>query len=201
MGSPVGDIPTQAPSLRVPALDSSVNNPAYGPATENTLTGIGSQLGSPAQDGTVAGVTSQLANSGAAPFVPNLKSVSSRQKGPGVYNLLTFPSIGGVLTFYRLWNAVISLAAGSNNSYNAGITQMYGELRTGSGISLGIVELCIGGATAGSTPMNANPAPCVVNHNGVEVESGDTLILDVNNGVTITNLNLRASASLSYQVA
>lgn len=201
MGSPVGDIPQTPPSVRIPALDSSVNNPAYGPATESTTAQVVTTLGKPAQDGTVAGVTSQLANSGAAPFVPNLLSVAARQKAPGVNVLLTFGVIPGQPpSLFRLWNAVLSLAAASNNSYNAGVTQMYAELRTASGLSLAILELAIGGATAGSTPMTANSGPCVVNHNGIEVESGDELILDVNNGATVTNLSIRASASLSYQL-
>jgi hypothetical protein len=182
--------------LFVPAQDTSVNSPSYGPATVAGLMLIVNQLGTaPAQDPTVNAVYQQLNQKGAQPFVPNLQSSSQRQvhETSSPATVFTFPQNG------RLWSAQLTYAIATNNSYTGATNLLYARLFLQSGVDLSLVECAVGGATAGGTPSSDSNGDRGA-WNGLPVHSGDKVVLDVNNAVSITNLAQRASAVINYSI-
>lgn len=184
--------PFQNPNVVVPSVPPVIRLPAQ----DSNLVNLLLALGSPAQDANLLALLQQLSNFGAQPFVPNLKSapILRASEGQSPYILATFPSPG------RIWTAMLSFSAATNNSYNAAVSQMYAQLITGSGIVLAVSEISVGGAAAGSTPSTSGPGNSNVQHNGMPVKANDTILLDVNAGQRITNLQMRASGAVNYSI-
>lgn len=125
---------------------------------------------------------------GGPPFVPQLKSATVVRQSVAVTPFFTFPSAG------RIWAIDLSYFITTNNSYAVSTSQTYAALETGSGKSLAIVELGASNPNQGFGGQSTKPL------NGLPIVAGDTLILDVNNGAVISNLNQRASVVVLYSV-
>lgn len=115
--------------------------------------------------------------------VPNITSKVVKNQGPTTpTTFYTFPAAG------RLWGGTLSYDMATNNSAGGGTIQGYAAIITGSGITTGLVECNTGG------PSSANAVAVPLLGLGFPVASGDTLQIDVNNGVTMgTNGVMRAS--------
>ena len=127
---------------------------------------------------------------GVPPGVPGVQSASklfgSQTGSP--YTLFTFPGIG------RVWGASLSFTIAANSSYAGATNNVYALLKTGSGVVLEIIELVVTNANQIDSDHGDIPL------NGLIIASGDTLVLDVNNGVGVTNAVMRASGFVLYSV-
>lgn len=177
--------------LFIPAQDSSVNNPAYGPATNQLLTAISKALGAPAQDPSVMQLFHQIQTFGAQPFVPNQESTHLRGKNElgSPYTVYTFPQNA------RLWTVQLTYAIASNNAYAGGTTQASAGLTLRSGLDLSIVEVSLG-STVGESDSNGDRG----NWNGLPIAQGDIITLDVNQGTSVTGVTQRASCIITYSL-
>jgi hypothetical protein len=88
----------------------------------------------------------------------------------------TFPAAG------RLFASEISFAITSNNTFAAASQQLYARVSTQSGINLGNVQLSLSNANQIASGHGGLTLP----DTGVPVAKGDKLLLDVNNGATVT---------------
>lgn len=143
------------------------------------------------KDTTGQGISSNTGTAltaGVPPGVPALKAASVLRQPPNSSPAVffTFPSAG------RIWSGVLSAAVVTANSYPNSVQELYCELRTGSGLILGVTELAI--SVAGQ--IDSNSVSMTIN--GLPVAAGDTLVLDINNGGNIGNGSLRASAAVLY---
>jgi hypothetical protein len=122
--------------------------------------------------------------------VPNLASAAVINRGPQVATTFyTFTGNG------RIWAAHLSYAIGANSTYPAAtISQVYAQIVTGSGIVLGVIELTAFGPNQGGNGDGDLAIP------GIPVLSGDTIKLDVNNGVAVANASMRASTTVLYSI-
>ena len=157
-----------------------------GLALDTSVQAVNNTLANPAQQSTLAGLLSQIATAGAQPFVPNMASASKILQAPGgsPYTVHHFTANS------RIWGATIS--AGASTTGGSGSTSAYAQVLTGGGVTLAIVELII----AGTTAYDSDTA--VVSIPGIPILSGDTLILDVNNGTGIGGGTMRASCTVLY---
>lgn len=127
-----------------------------------------------AKNSTVAAVPGQIQSLGAPPFIPNIKSHTVIGQGPTApVTFYTFPSPG------RLWAAHLSMAM-STNSTGTATNQAYARIITGSGNTLLIVEVSVGGAF--STDSDSGD----LSIGGLAFKQGDQLQIDVNNGVGLS---------------
>jgi len=102
--------------------------------------------------------------------------------------MFTFPAAG------RLWNASVSYTLASGPSF-AGPTQNgYCQIITGSGVTLAVVELVVTDPNQIDSGQSDQPL------GGISVLKGDTLLFDLNNGVSIANTTQRASGFVIYSV-
>jgi hypothetical protein len=150
----------------------------------------------PTTPGTVPGsrsgaaeTASTLQQAGIPPLVLGLASAAQLHVGgPQVSVFYTFAVAG------RIWGSTLSAAISSNPSFTTNTANTYAELRTGSGIHLGVVELAVAGV---GQAANGQSPPLIL---GVDAAPGETLILDVNNAVNVPGLNQHASAIVYYQL-
>jgi hypothetical protein len=158
---------------------------ALGLMKDSTGQAINGTLGVPAQTGDV--ITTLPANiqaMGAPPYITGLRSFSevNGSAAASPYTIHTFGANG------RLWYAHLSAAVATSSAYSGGLSGVFAELSTGSGLVLGVIELSIGAAgvsDSGNGDMSIG---------GLPVASGDTLLLNVNNGTSITDAFIRSSA-------
>jgi hypothetical protein len=128
---------------------------------------------------------------GVPPGVPNITTSVKLFGTPGSspYTLYTFPSNG------RVWVASLSGTATPNAGYGTGPTvNVYAQLVTGSGITLAVIDMVI--AATGIIDSKQSDVPW----NGIDISAGDTLTLDVNNGVTPAMTVIRASGFVSHSI-
>jgi hypothetical protein len=125
---------------------------------------------------------------GTPPFVPSLKSATQIRQSTGVNTFFTFGSAG------RIWAVALSYFTTTNNSYSVSTSQTYAAVETQSGLTLGIVEL------GAADPNQGFSGQSNLTFNGLPLAGGDKLILDVNNGTVVANLNQRASAVVLYSI-
>lgn len=177
--------------LFVPAQDTSVNAPSYGPATASLLADIEALLGAPAQDPSIQTLFNQIKIFGAQPFVPNQESQSVRGKHEtdSPVSIFTFPQNA------RLWTVQLTYAIASNTAYAGGTTQCSAALSLVSGLELSMVE-CALGSTAGQSDSNGDRGTW----NGLPIAAGDQITLDINQGTTVTGVSQRASCIVTYSL-
>ena len=175
--------------------DVALQIQALGLATNAAVLQVNGTLGSPAQDGTVGRLAAPgqtIAQEGQAlgvpPSVPALKAATIVRKNVSISTFFTFGGAG------RIWAVALSYFVTTNNSYTLSTSQTYAAVETGSGLTLGIVEL------GAANPNQAIPGQSNLAFNGLPISNGDTLNLDVNAGSVITNLNQRASALVLYSI-
>jgi hypothetical protein len=110
-------------------------------------------------------------------------------QGPTAF--ITFPAAA------RLFAAELSFAVGTNGTYSGGVTQLYAQVATLSGIILGTVELAVSGPLQAVNGQGGLTFP----ETGVPVAKGDKLRLDVNNNVSLGTFGvMRATASVFYAI-
>ncbi len=153
------------------AKDTSVNNPAFGPATQS------------AQVNQETAIPANIQVYGTPPFIPGVMSFSgTRLSAAGSpYTLNTFTQDS------RVWYAMLSLSIATDSTYAGGLQGVFATLATGSGTVILACEGAIGGPNQNSD-ANQN-----VSVGGVEVSAGDTLVVNVNNGTSITDAFIRVS--------
>jgi hypothetical protein len=152
---------------------------ALGLAKDTSVQAVHTTLGNPAQDASITALPAQLQ--------PAMQSTSLLRQAAGLYTVANF---GGAS---RIWALHLSFAAATLAAYAAGITQLYAELKTGSGLALTVIELAVAAASQAE-----NGDSDLVFTAGLNVPAADTLILDVNNNVALTNGTLRASCTALY---
>lgn len=187
--------PDQAPQKPVPYAPGPRSGPAStfqlnttGLALDTTVQAVNATLATPAQQATLVGLLTQIQQSGAQPWVPNMHSASSTLKNPGgsPYTIHTFTAAS------RIWGATVS--AGVGTTAGSGTTNAYALVKTGGGVVLAIVEVCVAGGISSSSDSVPVSIP------GIPVSNGDTIILDVNGGGGIGGGAMRASCSVLFSI-
>ncbi len=134
--------------------------------------------------------SAELQATGVPSFIPALQSAYAVNAQPGStpLTMFTFPQAG------RIWALHLSYAMASNSSYSGTITsQAYALVKAGSTI-LTVIEIALGGPSTN----DSGDSDMVIN--GLPVPAGTALILDINNGASISNVAQRASAVVLYSI-
>jgi hypothetical protein len=133
-------------------------------------------------------IPANIQTMGAPPYVPNILSVSgTRLTAAGSpYTLITFGAKS------RIWYAVLSLAVATDTVYAGGLAGIFSQMQLGSGPVLLASEAAIGGP--GQNSSNTS----VLSMGGIIVNAADTLVLNVNNGTSITDCFIRVSIVALY---
>jgi hypothetical protein len=157
-------------------------------ASAAQISGLG--LATEATAAQIQGNTGTALSTGVPPGVPGVRSAFQLfgTVGGSPYNMFSFTFNG------RVWAASLSFTIAANSSYAGSTSNVYAQIVTASGITLLIIELVV--TNLNQTDSNAVSVPL----NGINIVSGDTLMLDVNNGVAVTNTVMRASGSVLYSV-
>jgi hypothetical protein len=151
--------------------NTSINAPGYGPST---------------YDRQVAQETNIPANiqvMGAPPFILSAQSAaqSLATAAGSPYTLFTAPAEGA-----RVWAVHLSLSVGTDTSYSAGLDDAYARVFAGTLILANVN--CVFAAPGISVDDMGD-----LNIGGIVIPGGDACILDVNNGVNITDAYIRAA--------
>lgn len=176
--------------------DVALQIQALGLATNAAVLAVNSTLGAPAQNSTVAGLASggtiaqEAQGLGIPPAVPALQSAQRTRQGVTQVSFKTFGSAG------RIWRVRLASSVASDNTFTAATppAQLIHDIETGSGTTLAICEMSISG------PNQTVPDGDSGTFNGLPVAQGDTLVLNVNNGVTVSGVVQRASALVLYSI-
>jgi len=152
----------------------------YAPATNVDITQVVNEQAN----------TLQQLQTGVKPLAPNFQTALARRHNETSTQLFfTFPAAA------HIWSAVLSFTIVTNGAYAPGITKCFADLTTGVS-NLGLLTLELGVANVSDHDSNA-----VSNiWNGLAVALNDTLILNINNGTTIANLNQQASCIVGYSI-
>lgn len=120
---------------------------------------------------------------GIPPNVPSIKSYSGTQLAaagsPYTLHAFSGPS--------RIWQGSLSLASATDSSYAGGLQGIFAQVQLGSGTVLLVAELAVG------APSVATADHCDFEFNGLNVDSGDTLVVNVNGGTSLSDAFIRAS--------
>jgi hypothetical protein len=182
--NPNFQVPVQAPIIRVPADDASIQE------TNAALTNLIALMGNPAQDGSILNVLQQLANFGAQPWVPNVLSAAANEVLPGITIL------GTPLQAFRVWGGYVNVSARTNNTYT-GTDDFYGRVYVDSFPQLTVSHRLV--AVAG--PQQHDSGSNFVSIPGVPFPAGTVLKLDGNGNVGLgTTGVLRFSANIFYSI-
>lgn len=147
----------------------------------------GMMPGSMSGAGDLAGA---LGYPGVPPAVPNLSSAEAIQQNVSASVVLfTFPSAG------RIWSVVLSYVITSNPSFSLSTIRTYARIYRNPGGTLAIVQL---GASNAKQALAGQSEPQIVG--GIPVTAGTSLILDVNAGNLVTNMDQQASAVVLYSI-
>lgn len=176
------------PGSRAGAQVDTINLDKSGLALDTTVQQLNAIMGAPSQNGTLTTLLQQVVNAGAQPFVPNLRASNKVGVGSGVFTLITFGQAS------RIWRAGISFSAATNNLYSSGITSLNAVMKTGGGVTLAVVEIAVGGPSQASQGGDSAQIP------GMPVEAGDTVTIDVNDGVSVAQLVMRCSCTVLFSV-
>lgn len=162
---------------------------ALGLALNSTLETTNTTLGTPAQtDDVVTSLPANLLAGGVPPYVPNIATVGESQITPtdSPVSLKTFGSAG------RLWYAAISLvAACSSTSPTA--SGIFAQLSIGSEILLSCQTAIAAASQVAQSDQN-------ISFGGFPVAASDTVELNLNNGNSVTDVFIRASAVIYYSI-
>ncbi len=136
-----------------------------------------------ARDATVAALPSQLQALGIPPFIPNAQPFGAVDLGAGGSPHLIVPAQPADAF---VWYAHLSFA-GSSNASHIGNDTAYSMLRTASGKPLLACEIAVGGAAS----ADSDSAQLTIG--AVLLSTGDTVVVDVNNGHDDPNVQFRAA--------
>jgi hypothetical protein len=128
---------------------------------------------------------------GVPPFVPALSAFTALQVNAlsSPFRLGTMPAAG------RIWTVILSYFTATDATYSAGVTLTFAAVQaTVAALTLAAVEL------GASGPGQGHPGQCDISFNGLPVASGEQLVLNINGGITVTDLFQRASAVVLFSV-
>lgn len=174
--------------------DVALQIQALGLATNAAVLAVNSTLGAPAQNSTVSGLASggtiaqEAQQRGIPPAVPSLSSAQRTRQGVSQVAFKTFGGAG------RIWRVRLASSVASDNTFSGAPAQLIHDIETGSGTTLAVAELSISG------PLQSVPGGDSDLFNGLPIANGDTLILNVNNGVSVSGVTQRASALVLYSI-
>lgn len=136
--------------------------------------------------GVPAAIAALLSGQGVPPFVAGMKTVSATQATPLVspITMLTAPADS------RLWAIMLSFAVSTNSAY-ATQDGPFAQLKIGTVVLL-TCQLAANGPGQGLSSDQA------LNGYGLPLLAGQQLVLNVNNGTSITNMFIRAAAVALY---
>jgi len=150
----------------------------------------------PTAPGTVPGSRSgspeaalSLQQTGVPPLVPGLKTAQKLHQNVGIFNILA-PAQD-----IFVWGCILSSSIDTNASFSLATAATFAVVQTASGITLGVVELAVGGPNQAA---NGQSPPLMF---GIPISAGDVIQLSVNGGTPITNLNQNASAIVFHTPA
>lgn len=126
----------------------------------------------------------------ATPVVPGLDGRSLIKQPPGLYTLYTFAQRG------KIWAASVSY--GMATTANTGNFPGYAQVVIQGGITLAIVECAISSSSSLTPSQDSNTDPAT--YNGLIVPAGTVIQLDVNNGVSMSGVQQRASCRLQVSI-
>jgi hypothetical protein len=125
---------------------------------------------------------------GTPPYIPNLQSASAAQMSPAgsPYTLVTFTAQS------RIWAAALSFSVSSSSAFTGSDGPFCGlEIGSGSGTLL-ICQLAVDGPSQGLSSDKE------LEIGGIQVDPGTSIIINVNNGTSVTDLFIRAGAVVLY---
>jgi len=106
-----------------------------------------------------------------------------------VVPFFTFPKAA------RIWTVTLSYVITSNASYSLATSRTYARIVTDPGlVTLAIVNLGIANQNQHSEGQSEPPLT------GLPVTEGESLVLDVNGGTTVPQMNQQASAVVLYSI-
>jgi len=143
--------------------------------------------GSRSGSGELAGA---LGYPGVPGAVPNLQGASLIQRGsPASYNMVTFPAAG------RVWMVILSYVITSNATFSLS------TVRTVAAVQLVINPLVLATIQLGVANPNREAWQALsIPYPGLPVTAGETVQLNLNNGVVIPQLDQQASVSVLYSI-
>jgi hypothetical protein len=159
--------------------------------TATNVDTVNTTLGTPAQSADVTTtLPANIQSMGAPPYVKNMQTAGVSQVAPtSSTSLVTFSGAG------RIWYVSLSLAVSASSSYsgtNGEFAQI--EINTSPDTVLLDCECCTN--DAGAT-MSSNHDLAL---SGFPVASGDEVFINVNNGTTVSDVLIRASAVVYYSI-
>lgn len=171
------------------AAVGTVNTTLGVPAQTADIDGVVTTLGTPAQtDDVITTLPSNIQTMGAPPYVPNMATKGQSQITPSdsPVSLITFGSAG------RLWYAAISLVAACSSTAPTA-SGIFAQLSNGAQILLDCETAIAAASQVSQSDQN-------ISFGGFPVGSGDTVELNLNNGNSVTDVFIRASAVLYYSI-
>jgi len=158
--------------------NTSINDPGYGPSTYDR------------QVLQETNIPSNIQYYGTPPYIPGSKSVamSLATAADSPYTLLTVPA-GGI----RIWSVQLSMSVATDGAYSGGLNDAYARVYSASAGEIYANVNCAFGA-AGQTAEDQSTLAI----GGIVVGAGDTIILDVNNGVNVTDAFIRCAITITY---
>lgn len=148
----------------------------------------GSLAGSRSGSGDLAAA---LGYPGSPAAVQNCQTFSTLRRGVSgsPFTLGTFSAAG------RIWTVVLSFSARTDSAFAPGTAGVYASVLTNiGGLTLATVNL---GISAPSQVANGQSEPPIP---GIPVRLGESVLLDVNNAVTVPDLLLLTSAVVFYSI-
>lgn len=126
---------------------------------------------------------------GVPPGVINCQAAVLLQQGVGQPHFYTFTGAG------RIWTVVLSFVVTANASFSLATYRSYAAIQTAlSGLTLAAVNLGVAGPSQAANGQSEPPL------NGLPVVQGESLILNVNGGTVIPQLDQTASAVVLYSI-
>lgn len=154
---------------------------------QRALTAPHGGAGSLSGAGDLAGA---LGYPGVPAAVPNCKGASLFQRNVGTWTIFTFPAAG------RIWLVDMSYVITSNASFSQPTARTVAVVNftVNASLSLAPIQLGIAGPGQHDSGQKAIPLP------GLPVVQGESLILVLNGGNPVTNLDQQASVSVLYSL-
>jgi hypothetical protein len=149
--------------------------------------GAGVVPGSRSGSGELAGA---LGYPGVPSAVPNcLGAALFQQTAASTPTIVTLPESG------RIWLVDLSYVITSNNSFSLATSRTVCAVQAAvSGLTLATIQLGVSGPNQHDSGQKATGFP------GLPLVKGESLILNVNNGNVVTDLDQQASVSVLYSI-
>lgn len=162
---------------------------ALGLMKDTTGQAIHTTLGIPAQtNDVISSLPTNLQSMGVPPFVPGIKSAAAVQMSPGTspQTLVTFSQDG------ELWYASLSFSVSTDSTFASTDGPFAYLYLQSTGEILLACQLAING------PGQSETANQNLSFGGIVVSSGDSILVNINNGTSVADAFIRAGAVVLY---